>query len=127
MILIIDTSSVDYLALSLVKAEKVLVKKKVKASRQQSEKLLVSIDKLLKDYSLKLTDLKKIKVYDKGESFTSLRIGVSTANTLAYALKIPVVNMENKAIKIKGISLVKPVYNQEPKIGLKRDNNIDCG
>ncbi len=127
MILIINTSLADYLILSLVKSEKVLVSKKIKAERQQAEKLLLSIDNLLKSLSLKLTDLKKIQVYEKGDSFTSLRIGILTANALAYALNIPVVNTKNKAVKIKGISLVKPVYNREPNIGIRKKKNIACG
>jgi tRNA A37 threonylcarbamoyladenosine modification protein TsaB len=40
-------------------------------------------------------------VADEGGSFTSLRIGVITANALAYALKIPVIGESGRALTKK--------------------------
>lgn len=89
------------------------------AARAQSEKLLPAIDKMLKKNKIKLSNLKKIIVSDSGGSFTSLRIGIATANALAYALNIPI-EAEDKGSKIKvsqGIKIVKPKYDREPSIG----------
>ena len=82
-----------------------------------------AIDKLLKTQKIKLSALKKIVVASYGGSFTSLRIGVITANALAYALKIPVESemKTKKANKRFGrYSLVEPVYDREPNIGISK-------
>lgn len=55
-----------------------------------SQVLLPLIVKLLKDNNKSLSDLDEIMV-DKGPgSFTGLRVGVSVANALGFALNIPV-------------------------------------
>lgn len=62
-------------------------------------------------------------------SFTSLRIGVTTANTLGYALGIPVVGVSGETPNLESLlgaskrveqaagNLVLPEYGQEPHIG----------
>ena len=55
-----------------------------------SERLMPSIHKLLEESSAKVHDLQGIALSLGPGSFTGLRIGVSTAKGLAYALKIPV-------------------------------------
>lgn len=55
-----------------------------------SQVLLPLIDKMLKDNKLKYEDLEKIEVETGPGSFTGLRVGVSVANALGFALKIPV-------------------------------------
>jgi tRNA threonylcarbamoyladenosine biosynthesis protein TsaB len=120
MTLYINTTIQDDIAVSLKAGDKVLVLKKISAPRQQAEKLLPLIDKLLKSKKIKLSQLKKIVVANQGGSFTSLRIGVITANALAYALKIPVEAEPKSSKKNKNFgaySLVEPVYDREPNIG----------
>lgn len=56
----------------------------------QSQNVLKLIDQLLKEKSIKLSDIKEIEVNTGPGSFTGLRIGVSVANALGFALKIPV-------------------------------------
>lgn len=51
------------------------------------------IDALLKKYKLKLTDIDTIRVETGPGSFTGLRVGVSIANALGYALNISVNGM----------------------------------
>lgn len=97
-----------------------IARKKIKASRRQAEKLLPAIDRLLRDKKIKLSALKKIVVANRGGSFTSLRIGVITANALGYALKIPVVTegkIGRKNKKFAVYSIVEPIYDREPTIG----------
>jgi tRNA A37 threonylcarbamoyltransferase TsaD len=104
-------------------APKIIIQKKIKAPRQQAEKLVPAIAVLLKSQRLKLNDLKKIVVANRGGSFTALRIGVITANALAYALKIPVVaeGEPSKAVKKFGTySIVEPLYDREPTIGISK-------
>ena len=137
MILYLDTVLNDKILLALLKEEGksfvIIALKQISAPRQQSEKLLPSIDALLKKNNLTNKNIKKIIVNNHGGSFTSLRIGVITANALAFALKIPVVagvlNRTKTSAKIdylKGSKsfanyfLVEPYYNAEPKIGQKK-------
>ncbi len=120
MILIINSTLIDQLAVSLVKGQNVLIKKKIKAKRQQAEKLLPSIEKLLKAVKLTLSDINEIKVANQGGSFTSLRIGVLTANALAYALKIPVTSLTEPVKKNSRFNLVEPIYDQTVNFGGKK-------
>ncbi len=121
MILNINTADNDYLIVSLNEKNKLIAEKKVGARRRQAEKLLPTINQLLSQNKLKLSDLKGIKVASQGDSFTSLRIGILTANALGFALKIPVLPLENQqklaSKKIAGQLLVVPQYNRPPNIG----------
>lgn len=127
MTLYINTASHEEIIIALRAGTKTIVQKKIKAPRQQAEKLVPAIEALLKSQKKKLADLKKIVVANRGGSFTSLRIGVITANALAYALNIPV-----EAERLAGQSgrsplkkfgrhrIVEPVYDRAPAIGISR-------
>ncbi len=120
MILYINTTSHEEIIIALRDSAKTIVQKKFRAPRQQAEKLLPAIAQLLQDQKVKLKTLKKIIVANQGGSFTSLRIGVITANALAYALKIPVeaepkTKLKNK--KFASYSIVEPLYDRAPTIG----------
>ena len=119
MTLYINTASQAETIIALIDNNQPRVSKKFKFANRQAEKLLPAIDKLLKSNKLKLSDIKKIIVASHGGSFTSLRIGVVTANALGYALKVPVISEESgKADKIfSKYSLIEPVYGSEPNIG----------
>ena len=119
MILYIDTTDNDIVKIALEARGNILASKEFSARRQQSEKLLPEIDKILKAKKKKISDIKSIRVADQGGSFTSLRIGVVTANALGYALGIPVTG-SLKTNKTKDIYIVKPVYDREPNITKKK-------
>lgn len=123
MTLYINTIAHDEITIALKEGAKIVIQKKISASRQQAEKLLPAIDQLLKRQKVKLSALKKIIVANQGGSFTSLRIGVLTANALAYALKIPVESeskTKQKNKKFGVYSIVEPLYTSEPNIGLAK-------
>lgn len=61
------------------------------AHRQLAETLHTTISELLKDQNLEWKDVKAIACYKGPGSFTGLRIGLSVANALAYALEIPLI------------------------------------
>ena len=123
MTLYINTTGHDEIIIALRVGAKVIASRKIKAPRRQAEKLVPGIDRLLKAHKIKLSALKKIVVANQGGSFTALRIGVITANALAYALKIPVVAEPKTAQKNKkfgSYSLVEPLYDREPNIGIPK-------
>lgn len=129
MILLINTASYDEVVVALfTETGKKIKIKKFKAPRQQAEKLLPAVAKLLLVADKTLLDLKKIQVVVSGGSFTSLRIGVVTANALAYALNVPVEAvtaageiLKNQSIKkFATYNIVTPQYDKEPNIGIKK-------
>ena len=58
--------------------------------KPRSQHLLKLIDQVLKKEKLTLKEIKEIEVNLGPGSFTGLRVGVSVANALAWALKIPI-------------------------------------
>lgn len=62
---------------------------KWQAHRELSDTILIQIERLLQKNQLTLLSLTGIVVYSGPGSFTGLRIGISTANSLAYSLGIP--------------------------------------
>lgn len=117
MILFIDTTGHEQMEIRLQDGEEVLLSKKIAVQRTQAEKLLPEIAKLLKKKNFKLKDIELIKAANQGGSFTSLRIGVATANALGFALGIPVAGTAGSAKIISKISIVEPIYGREPDIG----------
>ncbi len=114
----------------------------LKARFQQSEKLLPAIEKLLKKKKNSLKKIKGIIVVSGPGGFTSLRIGLATANTIGYAHKISVVGVKlpegdncncrlqegmiKEGIKLlkkaKKFKVVMPFYGQEPNITITNKN-----
>ena len=121
MILNIDTSDNKKIKVFIESNNSIILSKNILANRNQSEKLLLLIDKLLIESNLKAKDLKEIRVFNSGSSFTSLRIGVLVANALAYSLGIKVYSYPNKSKyikKLKKFNVVIPDYQRDPDIAL---------
>jgi len=135
MYLFINTTNYEYIFLALInKKGDIIIQKNIKAKYQQSEKLLENINKILNKNIKKLKGI--ICVIGPG-GFTSLRIGIATANAMAWALNIPIIGIENKdnldnlnlinknykkIIKLKKFKQVLPKYGQEPNITLRSLN-----
>lgn len=77
----------------LVDGEEVIGEYTFSASESQSEKLLASVDLLLKQTSVDISEVEKVAVSRGPGSFTGLRIGISTAKGLASGLDIPLVGV----------------------------------
>jgi len=126
--LYINTAVDNLVELALIgKGGAIMAKSKKKTGLKESEKLLMQIVSLLEGHNFSFNKLSGIIVVRGPGRFTSLRIGIATANTLAFALKIPVVGIklvENiqeidfvKLIKsMKKRGYVVPMYGKEPNI-----------
>lgn len=55
----------------------------------KSQQVLSLVDEILKKNRIKLEDLTEIKVETGPGSFTGIRVGITVAQTLSWALKIP--------------------------------------
>jgi tRNA threonylcarbamoyladenosine biosynthesis protein TsaB len=60
----------------------------------RSQSTLLLIDQVLNDSKTSLKELDMLSVVRGPGSFTGLRVGVSIANTLSYALQIPFKNQK---------------------------------
>lgn len=66
------------------------------AHRALAETIHQRIDSMLKGQGKTLRDIDGIVCYKGPGSFTGLRIGLSVANALAYALQVPIVGIEGE-------------------------------
>ena len=101
---------------------------KWEANRALSTTLHRQIDKLLQEQNKTLQDLQGIVCFKGPGSFTGLRIGLTVADTLAYALHVPIVSDTDDWIE-KGIarllkneneSIALPFYGAPVHITLPR-------
>ncbi len=118
--LFIDTVSQAGVRVAIKQADKLITERFWAGDRQQAEQLLPGILELLTEQKLSWSDLSAIQVANQGGSFTSLRIGVVTANALAYALGLSVVGISGQALQSDGYQIVEPEYSGQPNITIKK-------
>lgn len=106
--LLLDSSNL-YLSVGLAKDKKVVDKIFYNAWQRQSELMVNEIDNILKRNKLDKKDLDSIVVGIGPGSYTGVRIAVTIAKTIAYALKIKVYSKSS-------LSLL--AINDEPTICL---------
>ena len=116
-ILRIDTTDPETLVAAAYRDGDLVAEERVPARRRQSEELLPAVDRVLAKAGWRMADLEKIIVANQGGSFTSLRIGVVTANALAFALRIPI---EGTAGKQGTGAYVEPIYDNTPEFVVKK-------
>lgn len=125
MILYINTSQKEKFTLGLYE-NKLILKTIQSPIGTMSEKFLLELDKFLKSNKTSLKNISAVIVFQGPGSYTSLRIGISIANALAWSLDISIIGMlaKNLKLKAKSISLklkgkigfnkpVIPFYQQE--------------
>lgn len=108
-ILHIDTSA-ETAVVALGGDGRLLASKENTEARNHASVLNTFIGDVLADAGLKLADLSAIAVCGGPGSYTGLRIGLSTAKGLCYALDIPLL-MHNKLL----LMLLPVIYNNEKK------------
>ena len=102
------------------------------SDQNETEVLLFRIDKLVKKANIGIAKVRMILAASGPGQYTTLRIGVATANALAFSLNIPVNQLKEgedlkTVIKSYGSSHsdvfdkpVKPKYLRPPHITKKR-------
>lgn len=92
MQLAIDTAS-DIAGVALTDGGELLAERTWYAHQSHSRDLLPTIDQLLKRAGKSRKDLRAVYVCIGPGSYAGLRVGISTAKALAYALDIPIVGV----------------------------------
>ena len=102
-ILAVDTSTFAG-SVALLQERRLLAEINLVSSQTHSERLLASIDLLLKSLNQKLEDIDGFALAVGPGSFTGIRIGMSTVKSFAFAQGKPVApvsNLEALALKIR--------------------------
>ena len=95
------------------------------SGRELARDILKNIRELLQSSQLNPEELEGILCFSGPGSFTSLRIGITVANTLAYAQNVPIVSTTGDDWVVGGINqllaganekIVVPLYGAEPTI-----------
>lgn len=76
--------------LTIVKENQLIAEENWKSERNETETILPKLDNLLKNSGLKIQEIEAINIIQGVGGFTSLRVGISIANTIAYDLQIPI-------------------------------------
>ena len=90
LILCIETAT-PVCSVALSKNGEILSLKETARKNSHSEVVTLFIDDLLRENKIQYTDLNAVAVSKGPGSYTGLRIGVSTAKGLCYALDIPLI------------------------------------
>ena len=112
-ILYIDTTT-SYLYTGVVEDNQLLSEIKKEYSKDLSSVALKNISDMLDSIHLKIKDIDKIMVVNGPGSFTGIRIGVTLAKTLAYALNIDIVtisSLEAMALSSKKNIITIPIID----------------
>jgi len=93
LILLLETSTKSC-SVALAKGNQIInLQEEVNKKYSHAEKLNIFITNLFKNIEFTIGDLKAIAVSKGPGSYTGLRIGVSTAKGLCYALDIPLISV----------------------------------
>ena len=103
----IDTTDNTNVLVRLILDTQEFVKEK-KVEARSAQLVLPLIEELLSDHGLTPQDLDAVDVNEGPGSYTGVRVGVSIANAIAFALGIPVNNTEI----IDGKTHIEPVYEK---------------
>ncbi|RDW18823.1 tRNA (adenosine(37)-N6)-threonylcarbamoyltransferase complex dimerization subunit type 1 TsaB [Oceanobacillus chungangensis] len=93
-LLAIDTSN-QVLGVAILKDEQIIGEVVTNIAKNHSVRLMPAIDQLMNEVSLTPEQLDKIVVAKGPGSYTGVRIGISTAKSLAWALDIPITGISS--------------------------------
>jgi len=110
MILHIETAT-DICSVILADKGIIVAEKTSDPIRDHASSLAVFIDEILKQSGVLPSELKAVAVSKGPGSYTGLRIGVSTAKGLCYALNIPLIAIATTQAMAQQFYLENPDYN----------------
>ncbi|MBM7573619.1 tRNA (adenosine(37)-N6)-threonylcarbamoyltransferase complex dimerization subunit type 1 TsaB [Aquibacillus albus] len=96
-VLAIDTSN-QTMGVAIVKDDKLAAEYSSNVKKNHSVRLMPAINQLMSDVGLQPNELDKIVVAKGPGSYTGVRIGLSTAKTMAWSLGIPIVGISSLEI-----------------------------
>jgi tRNA threonylcarbamoyladenosine biosynthesis protein TsaB len=95
-------------SVSLAKEGKTILFKEIaEQGYSHAEKLHVFIEDILKEAAITVRDLKAVAISKGPGSYTGLRIGVSTAKGLCYALGIPLIAVDTLQVIARQVAIEK--------------------
>ena len=101
-LLVIDTSN-HVLGVAIMKNDQVIGQIMTNLTKNHSVRLMPAIDKLMAEVGMRVEELDRIAVAKGPGSYTGVRIGLTTAKTLAWALGTPVVGVSSlEALSYQG-------------------------
>lgn len=110
LILNFDTST-PVCSVALSEGGKILALRENTEGKNHAALLTVFIDEVLKEAGRKAGDLDAVAVGKGPGSYTGLRIGVSSAKGMAYALSVPVIALPTLKIMARGYATEKSLNN----------------
>lgn len=95
--LAMDTST-SVLTVALGDEERIISEYSNNLKKDHAARLMPAIEYMMEEANLKMADLGAIVVAEGPGSYTGLRIGLSTAKTLAWARKLPLITVSSLAM-----------------------------
>lgn len=114
--LFIDTHDKNVLII-LYKDGKIFNKINLETKNKHSEVAMPTIDNILKESNVDVSELNSIIVVNGPGSFTGVRIAVTIAKTIAYALSIPIRAIDALSILALGVDTDKKIVSIEDRNG----------
>jgi tRNA threonylcarbamoyladenosine biosynthesis protein TsaB len=93
---------------ALTEEKNILAQRENREGKNHALLLAPFIDEVLKEAGMKPADLSAIAISKGPGSYTGLRIGVSTAKGMAYALSIPLISVSTLRIMANGYLMLHP-------------------
>ena len=116
MILCIETSTA-VCSVALVNNGNVIALRESLDGQNHAEKITIFIDEVMKEANLSYKDLDAVATSMGPGSYTGLRIGVSTAKGLCYAMEKPLIAIDTLAAMAYGFIGQQPTANsQQPTV-----------
>ena len=112
LIIAINTASKES-AVALIEGKKILGEESWESNANESEKVLPAIQGLLKVASKTWEDLEAVFVVKGPGAYTSLRVGINIANSMAWKLKVP---MKRADVFAVWESRIKEENQKEPHL-----------
>lgn len=102
MILCLETSTA-VCSVALVDNSNVIALRESLDGQNHAEKITIFIDEVMKEANISYNELEAIAVSKGPGSYTGLRIGVSTAKGLCYAMEKPLIAIDTLATMTEGL------------------------